>query len=103
MTVVALSGPSFSTKILSSARSKVNLAPLAEPPCPSVRTGRPVRERRRVAALARPKHPRAWVALPDLPRNAQGKVVRARVREAILATHRLEDGPRPRLVPQVTR
>jgi acyl-CoA synthetase (AMP-forming)/AMP-acid ligase II len=52
----------------------------------------------RVAALARPKHPRAWLALPELPRNAQGKVVRARVREAILATHALEDGPRPRLV-----
>jgi len=56
----------------------------------------------RVAALARPKHPRAWLALPELPRNAQGKVVRARVREAILATHRLDDGPRPTLVPQVT-
>ncbi len=56
----------------------------------------------RVAALARPKHPRAWLALPELPRNPQGKVVRARVREAILATHRLEDGSRPQLVPQVT-
>ena len=56
----------------------------------------------RVAALARPKHPRAWLALAELPRNAQGKVVRARVREAILATHRLEDGPRPQLVPQIT-
>jgi hypothetical protein len=33
-----------------------------------------------------------------LPRNAQGKVVRARVREAVLAAHVLEDGPRPRLV-----
>jgi acyl-CoA synthetase (AMP-forming)/AMP-acid ligase II len=52
----------------------------------------------RVAALARPKRPRAWLALPELPRNAQGKVVRARVREAILATHVLEDGPHPRLV-----
>ncbi len=52
----------------------------------------------RLAALARPKHPRAFLALADLPRNAQGKVVRARVREAILATHALEDGPRPRLV-----
>lgn len=52
----------------------------------------------RVSSLARPKRPRAWLALPDLPRNAQGKVVRARVREAILATHALEDGPHPRLV-----
>ena len=41
-TVVALPVPSFSIKILSSARSKVNLSPLAEPPFPSVRTGFPV-------------------------------------------------------------
>ncbi len=52
----------------------------------------------RVAQLARHKHPRAWLALPELPRNAQGKVVRARVREAVLAAHVLQDGPRPRLV-----
>jgi acyl-CoA synthetase (AMP-forming)/AMP-acid ligase II len=52
----------------------------------------------RVASLARHKHPRAWLALPELPRNAQGKVVRARVRDALLATHTFEDGPRPRLV-----
>ena len=52
----------------------------------------------RVAALARHKRPRAWLALPELPRNAQGKVVRARVREAVLAGHALEDGPHPRLV-----
>lgn len=52
----------------------------------------------RVAALARHKRPRAWLALPELPRNAQGKVVRSRVREAVLAGHALEDGPHPRLV-----
>ena len=52
----------------------------------------------RVAALARPKRPRAWLALPELPRNAQGKVVRARVRDAVLAAHALDDGPHPRLV-----
>jgi malonyl-CoA/methylmalonyl-CoA synthetase len=52
----------------------------------------------RVAALARYKQPRAWLALPELPRNAQGKVVRARVREALLAAHAFEDGPHPRLV-----
>jgi acyl-CoA synthetase (AMP-forming)/AMP-acid ligase II len=52
----------------------------------------------RVAALARHKRPRAWLALPELPRNAQGKVVRARVRDAVLAAHALEDGPHPRLV-----
>jgi len=52
----------------------------------------------RVAALARHKQPRAWLALPDLPRNAQGKVVRARVREALVAAYTLADGPHPRLV-----
>lgn len=57
----------------------------------------------RVAALARHKRPRAWLALSDLPRNAQGKVVRARVREAILAVHALEDGPHPRLVARAPR
>lgn len=55
----------------------------------------------RVAQLARHKHPRAWLALAELPRNAQGKVVRARVRDAVLAAHVLEDGPRPRLVARV--
>jgi acyl-CoA synthetase (AMP-forming)/AMP-acid ligase II len=52
-----------------------------------------------VEQLARHKRPRAWLTLPELPRNAQGKVVRARVREAVLARWRLEDGPHPRLVP----
>ncbi|MBR0681593.1 acyl--CoA ligase [Roseomonas eburnea] len=52
----------------------------------------------RVATLARHKRPRAWLTLPELPRNAQGKVVRARVREAVLAAHALEDGPHPKLV-----
>jgi acyl-CoA synthetase (AMP-forming)/AMP-acid ligase II len=49
--------------------------------------------------LARHKRPRAWVSLPELPRNAQGKVVRARVRDAVLERWRLEDGPHPRLIP----
>jgi len=57
----------------------------------------------RLSALSRPKRPRAWLALPELPRNAQGKVVRARVREAVLATHALEDGPHPRLVARAPR
>jgi len=52
-----------------------------------------------VEQLARHKRPRAWVSLPELPRNAQGKVVRARVREAVLARWQLDDGPHPRLVP----
>ena len=49
--------------------------------------------------LAKHKRPRAWLSLAELPRNAQGKVVRARVRDAVLARWRLEDGPHPRLVP----
>jgi acyl-CoA synthetase (AMP-forming)/AMP-acid ligase II len=48
--------------------------------------------------LAKHKRPRAWLTLPELPRNAQGKVVRARVRDAVLARWRLEDGPHPRLI-----
>jgi acyl-coenzyme A synthetase/AMP-(fatty) acid ligase len=49
--------------------------------------------------LAKHKRPRAWLTLPELPRNAQGKVVRGKVREAVLARWRLEDGPHPRLIP----
>jgi acyl-CoA synthetase (AMP-forming)/AMP-acid ligase II len=56
-------------------------------------TARPLAE-----DLAKHKRPRAWLTLPELPRNAQGKVVRARVREAVLARWRLEDGPHPRLI-----
>ena len=52
-----------------------------------------------VEQLARHKRPRAWLTLPELPRNAQGKVVRARVRDAVLERWRLEDGPHPRLMP----
>lgn len=52
-----------------------------------------------VEQLARHKHPRAWLTLPELPRNAQGKVVRGKVREAVLERWRLEDGPHPRLAP----
>jgi len=47
--------------------------------------------------LAKYKRPRAYLTLANLPRNAQGKLVRARLREAIQATHTLEDGPHPRL------
>jgi acyl-CoA synthetase (AMP-forming)/AMP-acid ligase II len=50
--------------------------------------------------LAKYKRPRFHLTLPDLPRNAQGKLVRARLREAILAAFVLEDGPRPRLIPR---
>lgn len=45
------------------------------------------------------KRPRAWLAVDALPRNAMSKVSRKMLREAVLATHRLIDGPRPRLEP----
>jgi hypothetical protein len=48
--------------------------------------------------LARAKHPRAFAALAGLPRHAQGRAVPARVRDAVLAGHALEDAPHPRLV-----
>ncbi len=46
------------------------------------------------------KRPRAWLALPELPRNAMLKISRRAVRDEVLATHRLVDGPRPVLEPQ---
>ena len=55
---------------------------------------------RRAEELAKYKRPRAWLSLAALPRNAQGKLVRARLREAILADYALEDGPHPRLSPR---
>ncbi len=50
-----------------------------------------------LTGLSRHKHPRAYVAVESLPRNAQGKLSRRAVREAILATHDLVDGPYPSL------
>lgn len=43
------------------------------------------------------KRPRLFATVPEIPRNATGKVVRARLREAILAAYAVEDGPHPRL------
>lgn len=51
--------------------------------------------RARVAALSRHKHPRAYVSVAALPRNAQGKVSRRSVRELVLAEYELADGPYP--------
>lgn len=51
----------------------------------------------RLTSLSRHKHPRAFVGIDALPRNAQGKVSRRAVREAILARYILEDGSRPQL------
>jgi acyl-CoA synthetase (AMP-forming)/AMP-acid ligase II len=47
--------------------------------------------------IARYKHPRAYVTLDPLPRNAQGKVMRRAVREALLRDYCLIDGPHPAL------
>lgn len=57
----------------------------------------PARASGAAAALAKFKQPRAYVVLDALPRNAQGKVPRARVREMVLARYRLIDGPHPKL------
>ena len=45
--------------------------------------------------LAKFKRPRAYLVLDALPRNAQGKVPRGRVREMVLARYRLIDGAHP--------
>lgn len=51
-----------------------------------------------VAAMTSYKRPRAMLAFDELPRNAMLKVSHKAVRERVLATHRLIDGPHPRLV-----
>jgi acyl-CoA synthetase (AMP-forming)/AMP-acid ligase II len=56
--------------------------------------------RERIAILSRHKHPRAYVSVKLLPRNAQGKVSRRVLREMILATHDFADGPYPMLSPK---
>jgi O-succinylbenzoic acid--CoA ligase len=48
-------------------------------------------------ALARYKHPRAYLAVESLPRNPQGKIGRAAVRALVLQRWQLVDGPRPRV------
>lgn len=53
----------------------------------------------RLPALARYKHPRAWVVVDPLPRNAQGKLSRRTVRDRVLERYRLLDGPHPALEP----
>lgn len=45
------------------------------------------------------KRPRALLAMDELPRNAMLKISRKAVREHVLSTHRLVDGPRPALEP----
>ena len=55
--------------------------------------------RARAERLSKHKQPRAYVDLPALPRNPQGKISRREVRAAILDRYRLVDGPHPRLLP----
>jgi len=54
--------------------------------------------RARVAALSKHKQPRLFVALPALPRNAQGKINRREVVRHVLAGNRLDDGAHPALL-----
>ncbi len=49
------------------------------------------------ADLASFKRPRFFLGLPELPRNAQGKLVRRHLVTALQSRFRLIDGPRPRL------
>ena len=51
----------------------------------------------RVAALSKYKQPRLYVAVPLLARNAQGKVSRKKVSQAVLAQFTLIDGAYPSL------
>jgi acyl-CoA synthetase (AMP-forming)/AMP-acid ligase II len=45
--------------------------------------------------LSRYKRPRAYIAVPQLPRNAQGKLQRPKVLEMILNDYVVDDGPHP--------
>jgi acyl-CoA synthetase (AMP-forming)/AMP-acid ligase II len=56
--------------------------------------------RTRLASLSKYKQPRMYVALPELERNAQGKVSRKKVSQAVLANFNLIDGPYPALEPR---
>ncbi len=62
--------------------------------------GWPERARSALGALSRHKHPRAFLSVPELARNKQGKVMRRLIREEVLAAYRLVDGPRPALEPR---
>jgi acyl-CoA synthetase (AMP-forming)/AMP-acid ligase II len=60
-------------------------------------TAWPERARAALGDLARHKHPRAFLCVDELPRNAQGKVMRRLIRDQVLTTHTLTDGPYPKL------
>ncbi len=60
----------------------------------------PERARTALSVLARHKHPRAFLTVPELARNPQGKIMRRLVRDRLLDAYRLIDGPHPRLEPR---
>ena len=62
-----------------------------------VQAGWEAEARDRVAGLSKYKQPRLYVALPSLPRNAQGKVSRRQVAQSVLTRYLLSDGPYPAL------
>ena len=55
------------------------------------------RAKQSLTELARYKHPRAFLHMAELPRNHQGKIMRRLIREALLESHTLKDGPYPTL------
>ncbi len=57
----------------------------------------PDRAKVALTELARHKHPRAFLMVPELFRNAQGKIMRRLIRENVLEKYRLQDGPYPTL------
>lgn len=60
----------------------------------------PDRARAAVNEIVRYKHPRAYLMLPELARNPQGKIMRRVIREVVLARYIVLDGPHPRLEPR---
>ncbi len=57
----------------------------------------PERAHAALGEIARFKHPRALLTLPELPRNAQGKIMRRAIRDIVLRDWRVVDGSHPRL------
>ena len=62
--------------------------------------GWPERARAALSELARHKHPRAFLMLAELPRNAQGKIMRRTIKEIVLERYTVKDGPYPSLEPR---
>jgi acyl-coenzyme A synthetase/AMP-(fatty) acid ligase len=58
-----------------------------------------VRAATAAATLTRYKQPRAYLALPALPRGGQDKLQRGKLLDLLAARYRLIDGPRPRFEP----